>query len=130
MTNIRKIAPFAAMAMGVVLAFAASAFKQVPHSKSGDDMYTFQYDPEGTYTESSVQDTSSWQYTSSPVTCLGSDKACTIQVSEDYVNVPATPSGTPTLKGSINIQAQLNSNGHAFVAGTADNDAIIANQPD
>lgn len=127
--NIQNIAPFAAMAVGAVLALFNSAFKQVPRDKNDDPMYTFEYTPPASdpYSAAHVQDTANWVFTSTPDPCLGSDKACTLEVPADFVN---NPGSSPTLKSSIAIQTQVNEDGFASVSSTAADGegAVIANQ--
>lgn len=129
MKHIQKIAPFAAMAVGAVLALATSAFKQSPQTKSGDPMYTFEYTPPSTdpYSAANVQDTANWNFTTNPDPCLGSDKACTLEVPADYVK---NPGSSPTLLSSIDIQTHVNDDGFASVTATAADGegAVIANQ--
>lgn len=103
MKHIRKMAPFAAMAVGAVLALATSAFNKASKSKSGDTMYTFQYNPpSGTdYSENSVKDVANWSYTTNNDRCNDNNvKACKIYVPEAYVDGLPT---SHTLDESIDI---------------------------
>ncbi|ANI89291.1 hypothetical protein A9P82_08305 [Arachidicoccus ginsenosidimutans] len=132
MTQLKKIAPFAAMAMGVVLAFTTSAFKQVHHPKGVDDTYTFEYAPPGgtDYSADAVQDLANWHYNAAPAPCAGLDKACSITVPGGMGYVDGEETTTPTLDSSFTIQA-LESGGIAKVTSTAaGDDAVIANQDD
>lgn len=128
MKHIQKIAPFAAMAVGAVLALATSAFK-TSQSKSGDTTYSFEYNPPSSnpYSVANVENVANWKYNASPDECIGDKEACTLlNVPSTYVNTGSTP----TLKSSINIDAQESSTGVAFVHSTAASSATISNQDD
>lgn len=131
MKYIQKVAPFAAMAVGAVLALATSAFSKAPKDKSGDPTtYSFEYNPPSgdpdPYSISNVQNVANWQNTTSPDPCGGSDEACTLlNVPDTYVN----GGSTPTLKSTINIVAQESSPNVAFVHSTAAGSSVtIKNQ--
>lgn len=90
-------------------------------------LYTFEYNGSD-FSESAVETPSNWTYTASTDLCNGAlAKPCRIQVSEAYVNNPAT---TPTLKTAINIVAAENTvtNTH-YVDEIADDDGVISNRP-
>ena len=119
MKQIQKIAPFAAMAVGAMLALATSAFNNAPHkTRSGDTMYTFEYNApdNGTdYSETSVKNVSNWSYTSDNSGCGNHDvKACRIFVPETYVD---DPGGSNTLDASIDISTGGTSS-QAYVSST------------
>ncbi|MGF7231363.1 hypothetical protein [Arachidicoccus sp.] len=124
-----KILPTCGLALGVALVLATSAFKEAPVNKSGETMYTFQYNaPSGLhpYSAANVENVANWSYTSS-TSCNGTNvKACGLQVPESYVD---DPTGSPTLDASINISATESSPNVAYVSGTdAGTDATISNK--
>ncbi|ANI88851.1 hypothetical protein A9P82_05835 [Arachidicoccus ginsenosidimutans] len=131
MTQLKKIAPFAAMAMGVVLAFTTSAFKQAHHPKGVDDTYTFEYAPPGgtDYSADAVQDLANWHYNAAPAPCLGNTKACSIELPGGMGYVDGEGTTNPTLDSTFNITAS-EADGVAKVTSTsADEDgAVISNQ--
>ena len=111
--------PAFAIAIGLVLAMATSGFKEGPKNKSGDQLFTFQYNPpSGTdYSTTSVQDVNKWSHTSDNSDCSNNDvKACKVRVPVTYVN---NPTGTPSLKPSINLVATESSSGISYVSSTA-----------
>ncbi|AYD49068.1 hypothetical protein D6B99_16455 [Arachidicoccus soli] len=125
----QKIAPFAAMAVGVVLALATSAFNKVPKNKSGDTLYTFQYNAPVTnpYSQTNVENKANWSYTAGTPSCDDNDQqACSFEVSSNSVDIPTM--GDPTLKSSFSITAQEYDPSDYYVGSTSDNDATIVNK--
>lgn len=127
--NIQKVLPACAVAMGVALVLATSAFKEAPTNKSGETLYTFQYNPPAgmhPYAQANVENVANWSYTTS-TTCNGLNvEACGLQVPESYVD---DPTGSPTLDASINISATESSANVAYVSGTdAGSAATISNK--
>ncbi|WP_162923686.1 hypothetical protein [Arachidicoccus soli] len=127
--NIQKILPACAVAMGVALVMATSAFTKAPTNKSGDTLYTFQYNaPSGMhpYSQANVENVANWSYTTS-TSCNGVNvEACGLQVPESYVDDPI---GSPTLDASIDISATESSSNVAYVSGTAaGSNATISNK--
>ncbi len=128
--NIQKILPACAVAMGVALVMATSAFKEAPKDKSGDPLYTFQYNPPGTdpYSVANVEDVGNWSYTANTDPCTsGTAKACKIYASHVDNSGPE-----PVLLTSENISATLNmGTGTARVVSTADGSgsSFISNKP-
>ncbi|RKD12490.1 hypothetical protein BCY91_12665 [Pelobium manganitolerans] len=118
------MAGMAALLIGLVLAFASTAFKSADSAKL--DMLIFEYAGPN-YSEANVEDESKWQLAPEGEACSQDDeKACRIAVDQSFVNNPSSP--TATLKSSLNIQAQLNSaTSTHFVESTADEQAVISN---
>lgn len=104
---------------------ATSAFKKAPLA----DTYIFEYQPPSSndYSVASVENDSNWVYTATAPDCGGTEKACSLEVPENDVNTGTTP----TLKSSVGIEAELNSQtGTAYVTEAAGGDATIDNQDD
>ena len=117
--NIRKMLPAFAIAIGLALAMATSGFKEVPKNKNGDQLFTFQYNPPGgtDYSTTSVQNVTKWSYTTDNNDCSNNDiEACKVRVPVTYVN---NPTGSPSLKSSVNLTATESSAGISYVSATA-----------
>lgn len=126
--RLSRLLPLFAIATGAALVAVTSAFKEQPKTKSGDTLYTFYYNGPN-YTTAAIENESNWVYTSSSDLCsFDPEKACRIQVTEDYVNNPGTMSAT--LKSSANVTATENSEhpGTSYVSSIADGDGVISNQ--
>lgn len=128
--NIHKILPVFAMVTGAALAVINSAFKEQQKNKNGDTLYSFEYNPPSgathPYSQANVENVANWQYTPSSPSCLGSDRACSIQVPVSFVDNPGT---APTLDSTIEINATNSSPNVAYVNTTAAGaDGSISNQ--
>lgn len=95
--NIQKILPACAVAMGVALVMATSAFTKAPTNKSGDPSYYFQYQ------SGDASNPANWQFTSSGSGCSGAGESCKILLPEEYVNTSTSPVSidASTLPGNI-----------------------------
>lgn len=122
-----KILPTCGLALGVALVIATSAFTKAPKDKSGDTLYTFQYNapPTNPYSQANVENVANWSYTTSNPSCDNTPvKACSLQVPESYVD---NPGSSPTLDASIDITTG-GSASVAYVASTASSSAVIENK--
>lgn len=122
MTQLNKILPVCAIAVGLALVGVTSAFTKVS-DKHLDDLLSFQYaapmvqDP---YSQPNVQSKAHWEYTSTDPGCSTGDiKPCVIHVSPDYVQ-GTTPSNY-ALDSSFAITASSGTTSH--VTGTSDGTA-------
>lgn len=86
MLNAKAIIHFCAIAGGMTLAVATSAFTIAPQTKSLDDSYFFEYQP-----GEIVANPSSWEYTPDESECRGDGKSCKIEIKADYVDELASP---------------------------------------
>ncbi|MCZ4243542.1 hypothetical protein [Pedobacter punctiformis] len=115
-----------AAAFGLAIVFIGAAFK-ADHAKT--NTYTFYYSGPS-FSKTDVENENNWIYDSSNETVCDDtpQKACTIQVSDTFVNNPAS---APTLKTSTNLSAQLHTTlGTAYVIGSADENMLITNRAD
>lgn len=113
-----------AAAFGLALVFIGSAFK--PDNGAKRAMYTFYYDGPD-YSVAEVTDESNWRHDADNNICSGDNQqACTIQVSDAYVDSPlAAPK---TLKSSLNLTAATSAPNIAFINGAADGSLQIYNE--
>jgi len=86
-----RFLPLFAIATGVALVMATSAFKEAPKNKNGDTMIAFEYNAPGSdpnpYSQTNVETLGNWQYTSDNSACTsGNVKACKVYVSSAYVD--------------------------------------------
>lgn len=124
-----KLLPTCGLALGVALVIATSAFKEAPKDKSGDPLYTFQYNAPATnpYSETNVENKANWSYNAGTPSCDDNDqRACSFEVSSNSVDVPTM--GNPTLKSSFSITAEEYDASDYYVGSTSDNDATIVNK--
>ncbi|HEU0228656.1 MAG TPA: hypothetical protein VFQ86_13030 [Arachidicoccus soli] len=124
-----KLLPTCGLALGVALVLATSAFKEAPKDKSGDTLYTFEYNAPATnpYSAANVENVANWSYTSGTPSCdANNQKACSIEVHSNYVNNPGAPSST--LKSNFSISATNYDMSDAYVASTSDASGVITNQ--
>jgi hypothetical protein len=126
--QLKKMMPVFAIAMGLVLAMATSAFKEGPKDKNGFDLFTFKYNPPenqtNPYAPEFVQDESNWEYTTDDSHCSNDDvKACRIFVPAEFVN----PDNS--LNSSIDIVADGSST-QAYVESTeaGSGDTFVSNK--
>jgi hypothetical protein len=122
MKKIKNTLPYLAILMGGILAIATSAFAKMPKAKTVDTNYAFEYNGPD-YSAANVQDVSNWTYNASPDACSGSQKACTIEVPDTYVD---NTGPSPVLESTISIQTTTNMSGDARVSGLAG--GTISNQ--
>ncbi|MGN6804011.1 MAG: DUF6520 family protein [Ginsengibacter sp.] len=117
--KVKKIMPVFAIALGLVLALATSAFKQAPKDQNGVDTYLFEYDISQPYDVSHVQDKANWDLNQNAAGCdQTNQEACTIRVPESDVD---NPGPSATLKSSFSITAATNSStGTAYVSSLSD----------
>lgn len=88
-------------------------------------MYTFEYTGPD-YTVDHVKDINNWTYEADAPSCSGSQKACSLQATDDYVDDSGS---SPVLKSTISIQAMLTPlTGTARVTSIADPNGSFANQ--
>lgn len=128
MKRFSRLLPLFAIVTGVALVMVTSAFKQAPKDKSGDTLYTFQYNPPATnpFSVTNIENVSNWSSTSTSPGCSGNQKACSIEATDDYVD---NSGSSPVLKSTIDIQATLTPlTGTARVTSIADPDGSFANQ--
>ena len=128
MIHIKKLAPVAAMVMGVALALVTSAFNTPHKTKGGATLYSFEYNPPATdpYSVANVENVSNWVYTASSPGCSGNQEACSLQASDSYVD---NSGSSPVLESSIDIQAvNTPATGTARVSSIADQNGSFANQ--
>lgn len=112
-----------AAAFGLVIVFTGSAFKT---EKVKTDSYTFYYNGPA-LDKTNVENESNWVYDNDDLVCNETNqRACTIQVSESFVN---TTLATPTLKSITNLGAEVHvPSGTAFITGSADGSMLIFNR--
>ena len=111
-----------AAALGLTLVVTGSAFK--PESNAKRTQYTFRFN-DANHSEANVEDESKWVYDATAGDCdQEQEQACLIKVDAAYVNAGATP----TLKSSLNLNANAISSSNAYVAGSADGDMEIQNR--
>lgn len=124
--KIKKIIPLFAIAIGLVLAVAASGFRE--ETKTDPDLYSFEFlAPGGTdFSDDAVMDVSNWHFTSNDDPCNGLVKACKITVTGGY-KTGSNPA-TYALSSSINIQAAENGSGVARVTAIADQNGSYSNK--
>lgn len=117
--------PAFAIAIGLGLAMATSAFKEVPIT---DPVYSFVFNPpSGTdFSDDAVMDLSNWQYTSDNDQCSGATRACKITVTSGY-KTGSSPANY-ALDPSVDIQATENVSGEAHVTSIADPDGTYSNE--
>jgi precorrin isomerase len=109
-----------AAALGLVLVFGGSAFK----SENNRIQYKFRYTGIN-HAESDVETLSNWTYDASAPSCVQELEApCTITVDAAFVNT----GGTPTLKSTLNLDADPYSLSSAYVVDSADDDMEINNR--
>jgi hypothetical protein len=123
----KKIIPLFAIAMGLVLAMATSAFKETPQKINGVNTYLFEFDSSQPYDVAHVEDKSNWDLNQSAAECDQTDEeACTIRVPEADVD---NPGPSATLKSSFSISATTNSTtGTAYVSSLSDMSAQRINK--
>ncbi|QXU41449.1 hypothetical protein [Pedobacter sp. D749] len=115
-----------ALVLGFGLTIVTSAFKNTNKSENGRAQYTFSYTYTGSnpYSVANVTNPSHWEYTPSSEGCSGDERACTIRIDQEYVDLSATPA----LKSTASLTAALNpSTSTAYITGSADDFMDIQN---
>lgn len=82
----KKIFPAFAIALGLVLAFATSGFKEVQKDYKLSTYY-FVYHPE----RGQASNPDNWDFTSDNSLCEGDGQSCKIRLTEDHVNTMTNP---------------------------------------
>ena len=120
-TTVKKVSKgLMAAALGLVLVFGASAFKE----DSKRVQYTFKYTA-ANKSKAQVETLSNWTYEPNAAGCNEvQQEACIIHVDEAYVNT----SGTPTLDPSLNLAATALNSSLAFVSSSDDDTMRIENR--
>ncbi|QPH40553.1 hypothetical protein [Pedobacter endophyticus] len=115
-----------ALVLGFGLTIVSSAFKGANTSANKRVQYTFNYTYSGSdpFSVANVTDPGHWAYAPDSEGCSGEQKACTIRIDEDYVDLSATP----TLKSTASLTAALDpSTNTAYITGSADDFMSIEN---
>jgi len=115
-----------ALVLGFGLTITTSAFKNADKSENKRVQYTFSYTYTGsdTYSVANVTEPTHWSYTPDSEGCSGDERACTIRIDQEYVDL----SSTPALKSTASLTAALNpSTSTAYITGSADDFMDIQN---
>src|SRR5690348_7917095 len=101
--------------LAIIMALAMAAFT-APKNKHLNATHVFEFNSSLAYTVPNVTDPSKWNYVGENQSlCTGADKACRIEVTDDYVD-----NSTPMKLTGVSISASTSSSGEAVVDGITD----------